>query len=177
MQPRSCYPESKRLCEVLCASWQKEYGVPVRVLRLTQTFGPGVRYDDGRVFAEFARCVIEGRDIVLKTEGLTCRSYLYTADAVSAILTVLLRGSDGEAYNAANEETYCSIREMADLAARECAEGKIKVRIEADKDPSVFGYAPTLHMNLDTSKLRALGWHPSCGLAESYRRMIKSMQP
>ncbi len=177
MQPRSCYPESKRLCEVLCASWQKEYGVPVRVLRLTQTFGPGVRYDDGRVFAEFARCVIEGRDIVLKTEGLTCRSYLYTADAVSAILTVLLRGSDGEAYNAANEETYCSIREMADLAARECAEGKIKVRIEADKDPSVFGYAPTLHMNLDTSKLRALGWHPSCGLAEAYRRMIKSMQP
>ena len=177
MQPRSCYPESKRLCEVLCASWQKEYGVPVRVLRLTQTFGPGVRYDDGRVFAEFARCVIEGRDIVLKTEGLTCRSYLYTADAVSAILTVLLRGSDGEAYNAANEETYCSIREMADLAARECAEGKIKVRIEADRDPSVFGYAPTLHMNLDTSKLRALGWHPSCGLAESYRRMIKSMQP
>ena len=153
MQPRSCYPESKRLCEVLCASWQKEYGVPVRVLRL------------------------KGRDIVLKTEGLTCRSYLYTADAVSAILTVLLRGSDGEAYNAANEETYCSIREMADLAARECAEGKIKVRIEADKDPSVFGYAPTLHMNLDTSKLRALGWHPSCGLAEAYRRMIKSMQP
>ena len=49
--------------------------------------------------------------------------------------------------------------------------------IKADKDPSVFGYAPTLHMNLDTSKLRALGWHPSCGLAEAYRRMIKSMQP
>ena len=74
MQPRSCYPESKRLCEILCASWQKEYGVPVRVLRLTQTFGPGVRYDDGRVFAEFARCAIEGRDIVLKTAGATCRS-------------------------------------------------------------------------------------------------------
>ena len=74
MQPRSCYPESKRLCEILCASWQKEYNVPVRVLRLTQTFGPGVRYDDGRVFAEFARCAMEGRDIVLKTAGATCRS-------------------------------------------------------------------------------------------------------
>lgn len=175
MQARTCYPESKRLCEVLCASWQKEYGLPVRVLRLTQTFGPGVRYDDGRVFAEFARCVIEGRDIVLKTEGLTCRSYLYTADAVSAILTVLVRGRDGEAYNAANEETYCSIREMADLAARDCAGGRIKVRIEADRDPSVFGFAPTLHMNLDTSKLRALGWEPACGLTEAYRRMIASM--
>ena len=175
MQPRSCYPESKRLCEILCASWQKEYGVPVRVLRLTQTFGPGVQYNDGRVFAEFARCAMEGRDIVLKTAGLTCRSYLYTADAVSAILTVMLRGADGEAYNAANESTYCSIREMADLVAGECADGKIGVRIEAAEDPGKLGYAPTLHMNLDTSKLRALGWEPVYSLADTYRRMMAAM--
>ncbi len=45
------------------------------VLRLTQTFGPGVQYDDGRVFAEFARCAIEGRDIVLKTKGEIKREY------------------------------------------------------------------------------------------------------
>lgn len=175
MQPRSCYPESKRLCEVLCASWQKEYGVPVRVLRLTQTFGPGVRYDDGRVFAEFARCAIEGRDIVLKTAGATCRSYLYTADAAAAILTVMRRGRDGEAYNAANEATYCSIRQMADLVAQECAGGKIGVRVEAAEDPSKLGYAPTLHMNLDTSKLRALGWEPSRSLTEAFQRMMAAM--
>lgn len=176
MQPRSCYPESKRLCEVLCASWQKEYGVPVRVLRLTQTFGPGVLYDDGRVFAEFARCAIEERDIILKTAGLTCRSYLYTADAVSAMLTVLLRGDPGEAYNGANESTYCSIREMAELVAAECADGKIGVRIEEEADPGRLGYAPTLHMNLDTAKLQALGWKPVRGLAEMYRRMIAYMK-
>ena len=176
MQPRSCYPESKRLCEILCASWQKEYGLPVRVLRLTQTFGPGVRYDDGRVFAEFARCALEGRDIVLKTAGLTCRSYLYTADAAAAILTVMLRGADGEAYNAANEETYCSIRRMAEIVASECAGGKIGVRIEAVEDPSKLGYAPTLHMNLDTTKLSALGWKPACGLADAFRRMMAAMQ-
>ena len=176
MQPRSCYPESKRLCEMLCTSWQKEYGVPVRVMRLTQTFGPGVKYDDGRVFAEFARCALEGRDIVLKTAGLTCRNYLYTADAVSAMLTVLLRGEDGEAYNAANEATYCSIRQMAELVASECAGGRIGVRIEAEEDPSSLGYAPTLHMNLDTTKLQALGWQPVCGLAEAYRRMMEAMK-
>lgn len=175
MQPRSCYPESKRLCEILCASWQKEYGVPVRVLRLTQTFGPGVRYDDGRVFAEFARCAIEGRDIVLKTAGATCRSYLYTADAAAAILTAMVRGGDGEAYNAANESTYCSILEMAEMVAGECAGGRIGVRIEAGEDPSKLGYAPTLHMNLDTSKLRALGWEPACGLIDAYRRMMSTM--
>lgn len=176
MQPRSCYPESKRLCEILCASWQKEYNVPVRVLRLTQTFGPGVRYDDGRVFAEFARCAMEKRDIVLKTAGLTCRSYLYTADAASAILTVMLRGEDGKAYNAANESTYCSIREMAELVAKECAAGAINVRIEAAEDPSRLGYAPTLHMNLDTSRLRSLGWKPVYGLVDSYCRMMALME-
>lgn len=176
MQPRSCYPESKRLCEILCASWQKEYGVPVRVLRLTQTFGPGVQYNDGRVFAEFARCAMEGRDIVLKTAGKTCRSYLYTADAVSAMLTVLVCGEAGKAYNAANESTYCSILQMAEMVAAECAGGKIGVRIEAEEDPSRLGYAPTLHMNLDTSRLRTLGWSPVYGLADSYRRMMMAMQ-
>jgi nucleoside-diphosphate-sugar epimerase len=175
LTPRSCYPESKRLCEILCASWQKEYNVPVRVLRLTQTFGPGVRYDDGRVFAEFARCAMEGRDIVLKTAGATCRSYLYTADAAAAILTVMLRGCDGQAYNAANESTYCSILQMAQMVAAECAGGKIGVRIEAGEDPSKLGYAPTLHMNLDTTRLRSLGWEPSCGLAEAFRRMMSAM--
>ena len=85
MSVRSCYPESKRMCESICASYQKEYGVPTVVLRLTQTFGPGVQYDDGRVFAEFARCAIEGRDIVLKTKGETKREYLHVDDAVNAI--------------------------------------------------------------------------------------------
>ena len=76
--------------------------MPTRIVRLTQTFGTGVSYNDGRVFAEFARCVIEQRDIILKTKGETKRSYLYTADAVTAILTVLLNGETGAAYNAAN---------------------------------------------------------------------------
>ena len=56
---RSCYPEAKRMAENLCASYASEYGVPVKIARLTQTFGEGVRYDDGRVFAEFARAILE----------------------------------------------------------------------------------------------------------------------
>ena len=119
---------------------------------------------------------MEGRDIVLKTAGKTCRSYLYTADAVSAMLTVLVCGEAGKAYNAANESTYCSILQMAEMVAAECAGGKIGVRIEAEEDPSRLGYAPTLHMNLDTSRLRTLGWSPVYGLADSYRRMMMAMQ-
>ena len=174
MSVRSSYPESKRVCESLCASYASQYGVPAKVLRLTQTFGPGVRYDDGRVFAEFARCAIEKRDIVLHTKGETCRSYLYTADAAAAILTVLAFGEVGEAYNAANEETYCSIYEMAQMVANECAAGDITVRIEAE-DASKFGYAPVLHMNLDTFKLRSLGWEATVGLKDQFDRMICCM--
>ena len=176
MKPRSSYPEGKRLCEALCASYAAEYAVPAMVLRLTQTFGPGVLYHDGRVFAEFARCVIEKRDIVLKTKGETKRSYLYTEDAASAILTVLREGRFGEAYNAANEKTYCSIREMAELVAAECAGGEIGVRIE-EQDTAAFGYAPVLHMNLDTGKLAALGWKAETGLKDMFINMIEDMRP
>ena len=175
MNIRACYPESKRICENLCASYSSEYGVPARVVRLTQTFGPGVQYDDGRVFAEFARCVIENRNIILNTKGDTKRNYLYIEDAVSAILTVLCHGKDGEAYNAANEETYCSIYEMACLVAEKCASGKISVEVNEAKDISKFGYAPTLYMNLDTSKLKALGWNPTTNLQNMYKNMISYM--
>ena len=78
---RSSYSEGKRMVECLCASYAHEYSVPVKIARLSQTFGPGVAYEDGRVFAEFARCALEQRDIVLHTQGHTVRSYCYTKDA------------------------------------------------------------------------------------------------
>ena len=164
------------MCENLCVSYMKEYGIPVKIIRLTQTFGPGVTYDDGRVFAEFARCAIEQRNIVLKTKGETKRNYLYTADAVSAIFTVLLKGKSGEAYNAANEETYCSIYEMAQMVANMCGNEQISVEIEEKDSVEKLGYAPTLKMNLDTSKLRAIGWKPGTKLEEMFKMLIKDME-
>lgn len=167
---RNCYPLSKQLCEALCCAYAAEYGVPATSVRLTQTFGPGVRYDDGRIFAEFMRCIVEKRDIVLHTSGETERCYLYTADAATAILTVLLRGVPGESYTAAAPGTYCSIAQMARLAADEVAGGEIGVVFEIDGVDR--GYAGTLHMDLDISKIRALGWEPQTALADMYRRMI-----
>ena len=174
MAVRSSYPISKRVCESLCACYAAEYGVPAKVIRLTQTFGPGVRYADERVFADFARCVIEGRDIILHTKGETKRSYLAVEDAVQAILTVLVKGTNGEAYNAANEATYCSIREMAECAAGLDPSGKVRVQIREDDVDR--GYAPVLHMNLDTGKLRALGWQPQKNLKETFCSMIEDMK-
>ncbi len=173
---RNCYPISKRMAENLCVSYYKEYGVPVRILRLTQTFGPGVEYNDGRVFAEFGRCAVENRDIVLHTKGDTKRNYLYLSDAVTAILTVLAGGVSGEAYNAANEKTYCSIYEMACMVAEDTAENRISVKVEAEEDVSGYGYAKTLHMNLDTSKLRTLGWTPKVDLADMFQTLVSYLK-
>lgn len=172
MVARNCYPLSKQICENMCFAYYSEYGVPIKIARLTQTFGPGVSYNDGRVFAEFARCAIEHRNIILKTKGETERSYLYTEDAVSAILTILFNGENGQAYSVANEDTYCSIYEMAIMVANKYG---IKVEVH-EQDVATQGYASTLYMDLDTSKLQGLGWRPEVGLEAMYSRMIDSMK-
>ncbi|MDO4493093.1 MAG: NAD-dependent epimerase/dehydratase family protein [Clostridia bacterium] len=170
MRARSSYPEGKRAAECFVAAYAAEYGVPGVSLRLTQTFGPGVGYRDGRMFQSFARAAAEGRDIVLFTEGKTMRSYLYTADAVTAVLKVLLRGAQGEAYNCANEATYCSVREMADRIAARSEKGSA-VRVEL-RDAEKMGFAPVLYMDLDTEKLRSLGWQARFGLDAMLDRLM-----
>lgn len=172
MRVRNSYPIAKIASEALCYGYYTQYGVPVVILRATQTFGPGVKYNDDRVFAQFMRCVVEKKDIVLKSAGLTERSYLYTADAVSAILVSLLKAESGQAYTIANPETYCSIKEMAQMVADSIAGGKIKVIFDISEDISKWGYADTLYMDLDTKKIEKLGWHPTVNLKEAFRRMI-----
>jgi len=176
MQPRSSYPEVKRMIEALCCSYTAEYAVPAKVIRLTQTFGAGVHQNDNRVFAQFMRSALRGEDIVLKTQGGTEHAYLYTADAVTAILSILLCGKSGEAYNAANEATYCSIREMAKCVARlPCIQDQygssVRVVIHEDENSAAV-YPPELYMNLDTKKIQTLGWQPRWDLQDMYERMI-----
>lgn len=172
---RNSYPISKMMSESMCCAYAKEYGVPAMICRLTQTFGPGVNYNDGRIFAYFGRCVAEGKNIVLKTKGETERCYLYTTDAVTAILSIMLNGEPGNAYNAADENTYCSI---ADMAERVAADGGIKVEYDI-QDEKLNGFPQTLYMNLDTSALKALGWKPLGGgypITEMFQRMISSLE-
>lgn len=171
---RSSYSEGKRMVECLCVSYAKEYQVPVKIARLSQTFGAGVEYQDGRVFAEFARCAMEKRDIVLHTAGNTVRSYCYTKDAVSALLYILTKGEAGEAYNVTNMQTAVSIKEMAELVCRVFPEAGIKVTVDIPEDIASFGYNPEMVIRLDSTKLEELGWKATVGLEEMYRRMVDS---
>lgn len=169
---RSCYSEGKRAAENLCVSYHSEYQVPVKAVRLAQTFGPGIPRDDVRLFAALARNAVAGEDFVMKTTGESTRMYSYTADAVSAILTVLVAGENGVSYNVANPSTYSSIREMADMVYREFGTGDARVIIDVDPNAP---YPPEHHLPLDVSRLEALGWRPQVGLEDMYRKLIAYM--
>lgn len=172
MVPRNSYPEAKRLIECLCASYLKEYGLNAVVVRLAQTFGQGVAYDDMRVFADFGRHAVEGQDIVLLSDGLKQNGYVSVDDVVRAILACMVSGEAGEAYNACNESTYCSIRDMAALVLKNFGAEGTEVKREFDPEREAT-FRKASDLRLKTDKLQALGWQPKDSLEDMYRKMIE----
>ena len=172
MTIRSSYPMAKRAVENLCCLYAAEHGVPAKVARLTQTTGAGIAKDDNRVIAQFTRLVANGQDIVLHTTGEAARPYCYTTDAVSAILYILLKGTSGEAYNVANEETYISARGMAEFLRNEF-NSNINVCVELNDN---MGYAPVTKLRLSSTKLRKLGWSPYCDMHEIFTKLLNYLK-
>ena len=172
MEARSSYNMAKRVCECLCHAYAVEFGVPVKVVRLTQTISPFIAHDDMRVFAQFARQAANGEDIVLHTEGNSSRQYIHVDDAVEAILYVLQKGAPGEAYNAAREDSYISVRNMAEFVQHNFnPQRTVKLQLRDD-----MGYAPTTKIRLDMHKIRNLGWVAKKGLYEMYRDLILQLK-
>lgn len=170
MNPRSCYSEGKRLVENLCISFGIQHGIDVKIARLAQTFGAGVDINDNRIFAQFAKSVLNYEDIILYTKGGTKRNYCYLTDAVSAILTILKKGEPSNAYNVANQDSSVSIKNMAELVAQTYG---INVRYEIDGVER--GFNPEIKVCLDTGKINSLGWEPKVALEVMFERMIESI--
>ena len=155
LSPRSSYPMGKRAAETLCASYATEYGVDVSIVRPGHIYGPTASESDGRVSSLWPRMAARGEHIVMKSDGAQIRSYTYSKDCASAIVTVALRGKSGEAYNIANPDVACSIRKLAETIA-ECAGVQVRMEIPSEAEAQAFN-----QMNnslLDASKLAALGW-------------------
>ncbi|UEL48685.1 NAD-dependent epimerase/dehydratase family protein [Terrisporobacter hibernicus] len=172
---RSNYPESKRLCENLCIAYLSQHSIPVKIARLSQTFGAGILEGENRVFAQFAKCVINNQNIALHTKGNSEGNYCYTSDTVAGLLTILLDGENGEAYNVVNPESHTSIINMAHLVCDKIANGRIMVEFEIPEN-NQYGYAEDTKLKLNSDKLSKLGWKPQIGLEDSYKRLIKSMK-
>lgn len=175
---RSCYSESKRMGETLCAAYARQYGIRTLCLRIFHTYGPTMNLEqDQRVFSEFLRTILESNQIVMKSSGQAKRAFCYALDMVSACLAVINRGQSAEAYNLANDEAFVSIRELAETLIRTFPERRIQL-IEAERD-GLSDYVEnqtTTYRTVSTAKLRTLGWYPRISLEEGFRRTLHFLQ-
>lgn len=167
---RSCYPSSKRAAETLCVSYAAEYGADVVIARPCHTYGPHFTEKDNRVYAQFIRNVLQGQDIIMKSTGEQFRSWCYVVDCVSALLYILLRGINGQAYNIADNSSNISIRNLAEMIA---GIGGKEVVMQLPSDDEKKGYNVVTRSVFSTQKLESLGWSVQGSMIEKMERTVE----
>jgi nucleoside-diphosphate-sugar epimerase len=172
---RSCYAESKRMGETMCVSFAHQFGLSVKMIRPFHTYGPGLSLDDGRVFADFVANIINSQDIVMNSDGSAVRSFCYLGDAVIGFFTVLLKGEKGNAYNVANPNGECTIKDLATTLVELYPEKKLKAifKVSENKDYLKSNFS---RLTPDISKIKTLGWSPVISVREGFYRTIESFR-
>ena len=170
---RACYTESKRLSEALCQSYIAERGAQVKIVRLSRVFGPTMLMSDSKASSQFIQKALAGENIVLKSKGEQLFSYTYVADAVGAMLHVLLHGEEGVAYNIANEACNVRLKDFAQL----CAEWADKqVVFELPSETEQKGFSIAMRAVLDNSRLKGLDWHPQYEMKDAVCRTLSILK-
>lgn len=170
MDVKNCYAQSKRMGELLMKSYHAEYGLPCRNVRISHTYGPGIDLNDGHVYSDFVRSLINHENIVIHSDGTATRPFCYVADAILAFLFILTKGRDGESYNMANNLSTYSVYELAVLLTVELTNNQIRVKVQ--KEPQ----GTPRRKQIDISKLEELGWRPQIGVIDGFRRTIESFE-
>ena len=170
---RACYTEAKRLSEALCQSYLAEKGVRVKIARLSRVFGPTMLMSDSKASSQFLQKALAGEDIVLKSKGEQLFSYTYVADAVSALLHILLHGEQGVPYNISSQA--CNVR-LKDFA-RLCAEwaGR-EVVFDLPSETERKGFSIAMRAILDNTRLRALQWEPRYAMKDAVCRTLEILK-
>ncbi|WP_287622787.1 NAD-dependent epimerase/dehydratase family protein [Parabacteroides sp.] len=169
LNPRACYPSSKRASETLCVAYKEQHGVDVVIARPSHIYGPDTGCDD-RAFAQFLRKAKAGEDILLKSDGSQVRSYCHVDDCALALLYILLQGESGEAYNIANRESILSIKELVEMIANIAG---VKIVYDIPSELELKGYSKVQRAVLDSSKLENLGWKSFIDLKMGITRILK----
>jgi UDP-glucuronate decarboxylase len=107
------YAESKRYGEALCLAFHRSAGLPVKIVRPFQVFGPGLSRDDGRAFSSFLSAAAAGKPITIESAGTATRTFMYLSDATVAFWKVLLDGAPGSIYNVGSPRPELTILELA----------------------------------------------------------------
>ena len=173
LNPRSSYGQSKRAAETLCASYKAQFNSDVVIVRPGHIYGPTASRSDKRVSSSFMYDALDGKDLVLKSKGEQLRSYTYCLDCASAILCVLLKGENGQAYNISNPNSICTIADMA-KAFSQYAGVNLKFELPADEEKKAFN--PMNNSSLNSEKLEALGWNPSFSQEEGFEHSINILK-
>ena len=169
---RACYPESKRLSEALCHSFISEFGARVKIVRLSRIFGPTMLMSDTKASSQFIQKALAGENIVLKSKGDQLFSFTYVADAVRAMLFVLLHGECGLAYNIANKD--CDVR-LKDFAGTCAAWAGKEVVFDLPSEAERKGYSVAMHAVLDGSRLQHTGYQSLYTFEDSVRRTLEML--
>ena len=164
---RSGYPMGKKAAEFLCYAMNKEYDVDVKIVRPSSIQGLLQSYDEQRVFAEILRCVIENKNLIMKSDGLSKKSFIYTLDAISAILTVLFKGQAGECYNITDPSTFLTVKDLAELVFKKF-NPKLSIEYKIENS-SKTGYLPHLEFTQNIEKIKELDWEPITKLEDIYK--------
>ncbi len=172
---RNIYAECKRMSEAMCVAVGSTCNMNVYVGRLTSTFGEGVKYDDPRFFAEFARCIIAKKDIVLKSMGGTVRSYLDADDAARAFLYILVRGEKNTAYNITNMDNAISIRDIATKMIA-LAGSQVELKFDVAEDVAKLGFRAEGTTLMDASRLCNLGWSPVYTIDDTLTKLLRCIE-
>lgn len=166
---RAGYPESKRCGEALCQAYIRQKGLDIVIPRLTRSYGPTMLMSDSKAISQFIKRGLAGEDIILKSEGNQYYSYTYVADAVSGLLTVLLKGKTGEAYNIADERSDIRLKDLAEYVAGVAG---TKVVFELPDETEKAGYSTAVTARLNGHKLKRLGWQAKYDMQSGIQQTI-----
>ncbi len=168
--PRAVYPEAKIAAERLLAEMGANGSTSPFVARLFHAFGPGLRKDDGRSFGDFLWSAAGGTNLSLLSSGAAIRTFLYIEDAVAGLLTVLTKGTPGEAYNVGSNEPM-AISDFADLVSR-VAGVKVQYPSPSSKTRADFVHSPNQVIVPSIEKISKLGWRPMIPLETGVKRSL-----
>lgn len=167
---RAGYPESKRCGEALCQAYIVQKGIDVVIPRFTRSYGPTMLETDTKALSQFIKKGLAHEDIVLKSSGTQYYSYTYVADAVAGLLTVLLCGEKGVAYNISDEKSDVMLRDLASMVADICG---TKVIFEPPNEIETRGYSQATKARLDETRLKRLGYNAHYDIKSGINRTIK----
>lgn len=168
--PRACYDESKRLGETIATVYHQQFGVPTKIVRPFNVFGPGMGHADKRVLPMFAYKALNNEKIPVHGDGLQTRTFCYISDAIAGFTKVLINGEPGQAYNIGNDENEISMRDLAELFVKVSGEEASHELIEY---PSTYPGGEPQRRSPDLTKARThLSYEPAVSLEEGLLRFI-----